>query len=178
MIIGHHFATCKYRCVTLLYVQSPGSDSHDSDTLTCSCITITTTLQTCSFVVRPRATRTIWKPVRPTMGTHSKPTITIIHILQNSTVHLIPNLETKLSFHNSDGCNCYIWHICILECTYPTDLDRNKLNSKIAKFNLCMKKVRGQTTFHDSNCKKWGHLTPLTGASTVYDGGWMSPMCQ
>jgi len=37
----------------------------------------TAMLQTCSFVVRPRETRTIWKPVRPTIGIHSRPIITI-----------------------------------------------------------------------------------------------------
>lgn len=36
---------------------------------------------TCSLVVRPRATRTMWNPVSPTTGIQRSPTMTIRHIL-------------------------------------------------------------------------------------------------
>lgn len=46
---------------------------------------------TCSFVVRPRATSTIWKPVSPMTGIKKSP-----------AMHITTRLDTKVKFNNNN----------------------------------------------------------------------------
>lgn len=89
---------CSNHSVTLVSTLETTSNNygiHSSLSIQIS-LHLTTHTHTCSFVVRPRATKTIWNPVNPATGTKKRPATHMTAIL-NQTVKKHTEIQTSIT---------------------------------------------------------------------------------